>query len=93
MATRIEQSTNDLLHFTGKYNPTKYHAKNENKRKLLLRAYSRAQIWNVRVRYEYHPIIIFPKRFSKFLTKLHILNCYDEKDKNKNENEKLKFLQ
>jgi hypothetical protein len=49
MATRIEQSTNDLLHFNGKYNPTKYHAKNENKRKLLLRAYSRAQIWNVRV--------------------------------------------
>lgn len=47
MATRIEQTTNDLLHFSGKYNPTKYRAKND-KRKVLLRAYSREQFWSIR---------------------------------------------
>lgn len=47
MATRIEQTTNDLLHFSGKYNPTKFRAKSD-KRKVLLRAYSREQFWSIR---------------------------------------------
>lgn len=47
MATRIEQTTNDLLHFSGKYNPTKFRAKTD-KRKVLLRAYSREQFWSIR---------------------------------------------
>lgn len=47
MATRIEQTTNDLLHFSGKYNPTKFRAKNDT-RKVLLRAYSREQFWSIR---------------------------------------------
>ena len=52
MATRVEQKTNDLLHFSGKFSVGKHSSDDvESKKKAkkpFLRALSRSQIWNVK---------------------------------------------
>lgn len=50
MTTQIEQTTNDLLHFSGKFQPVKGKLKlnHEAKKKPFLRASSRAALWNIR---------------------------------------------
>lgn len=50
MTTRVEQTTNDLLHFSGKFNAGKLNLSHDGKKrkKILLRASSRAALWNVK---------------------------------------------
>lgn len=50
MSTKVEQTTNDLLHFSGKFKVGKLnpHDGAKKKKKMLLRASSRAALWNVK---------------------------------------------
>ena len=52
MTTQVEQTTNDLLHFSGKFQAAKLLVSNgatrKKKPKPFLRAYSRAALWNVK---------------------------------------------
>lgn len=49
MSTKVEQTTNDLLHFSGKFKVGKVKPHDgAKKKKMLLRASSRAALWNVK---------------------------------------------
>lgn len=47
MTTQVEQVTNDLLHFSGKFKSAKTKL-NDEKKKAIVRATSRGSMWNIK---------------------------------------------